>query len=394
MRVLCLVEYYLPAHRAGGPIRSLVSLVQALGDEFEFRIVTRNRDWSSNEPYRGIEPSRWVPVGKAHVWYLPQGGEARELKRLLRTEDFDAIYLNSFFSPLFSVLPLMGWRMGWLRSVPVLVAPRGELAGAAVSLKPLRKRAYLLLAKALGLYDRAWFHAASPTEAARIEQVLGAHPDRILVAANTLDSEERDTRHPLAASQVRAPGPLRIVFLSRLSATQNLDFLIEALHQVRTPVECRVYGSASDKAYWRRCQALAQSLPAQVRLTFHGAVEHREVSAIFAAHDVFFFPTRTESFGHVIAESLRAGTPVVTSDQTPWVPDGSAALQTLPILQPQVWAQAIEHWCRFDEAALSAARLSTHTYLSTRPGPAEATQASRQLFDRIRRAATPMADRP
>jgi hypothetical protein len=59
-----------------------------------------------------------------------------------------------------------------------------------------------------------------------------------------------------------------------------------------------------------------------------------------------------------------------------------------------VWAQAIERWCRFDEVDLSAARLSTQTYLSTRPGPAEATQASRRLFDRIRRAATPMADRP
>jgi glycosyltransferase involved in cell wall biosynthesis len=33
---------------------------------------------------------------------------------------------------------------------------------------------------------------------------------------------------------------------------------------------------------------------------------------------MFFFPTRGENYGHVIAESLSVGTPVLISDQTPW----------------------------------------------------------------------------
>lgn len=37
-----------------------------------------------------------------------------------------------------------------------------------------------------------------------------------------------------------------------------------------------------------------------------------------AEHDLFFLPTRGENYGHVVAEALAAGTPVLLSDTTPW----------------------------------------------------------------------------
>jgi glycosyltransferase involved in cell wall biosynthesis len=39
---------------------------------------------------------------------------------------------------------------------------------------------------------------------------------------------------------------------------------------------------------------------------------------LLTQQDLFLFPTRGESFGHVIHEALRAGLPVLISDQTPW----------------------------------------------------------------------------
>ena len=42
-RVLCFASYYLPGFRAGGPVRSLTRLCEWLEDDFEFRVVTRNR---------------------------------------------------------------------------------------------------------------------------------------------------------------------------------------------------------------------------------------------------------------------------------------------------------------------------------------------------------------
>ena len=49
-----LADYCLPGFKAGGPVRSLSSLVEALGDEILFHIVTRDSDLSDNEPFSGI----------------------------------------------------------------------------------------------------------------------------------------------------------------------------------------------------------------------------------------------------------------------------------------------------------------------------------------------------
>jgi glycosyltransferase involved in cell wall biosynthesis len=50
-----------------------------------------------------------------------------------------------------------------------------------------------------------------------------------------------------------------------------------------------------------------------------GVLEHKEVANVFRAHDLFFFPTHGENYGHVIMESLLAGTPVLISNTTPWL---------------------------------------------------------------------------
>ena len=42
MRVLVFVSNYLPGYRGGGPIRTIQNMVENLGDEIEFLIVTRD----------------------------------------------------------------------------------------------------------------------------------------------------------------------------------------------------------------------------------------------------------------------------------------------------------------------------------------------------------------
>ena len=51
--ILILVEWFSPGYRAGGPIRSVVNLVEGLKDHFDFKVITTNRDLGS-EPYEGI----------------------------------------------------------------------------------------------------------------------------------------------------------------------------------------------------------------------------------------------------------------------------------------------------------------------------------------------------
>src|SRR5207237_2843779 len=42
------------------------------------------------------------------------------------------------------------------------------------------------------------------------------------------------------------------------------------------------------------------------------------VSEVLASYDLFFMPTLNENFGHALLESLAAGCPLLTSDETPW----------------------------------------------------------------------------
>jgi glycosyltransferase involved in cell wall biosynthesis len=53
-------------------------------------------------------------------------------------------------------------------------------------------------------------------------------------------------------------------------------------------------------------------------VTYRGAIAPADVLPALAAQDLFLLPTLGENFGHSIADSLLAGTPVLISDRTPW----------------------------------------------------------------------------
>ena len=53
-RILTLVGHYPPAYKAGGPLRSVSNLVECLGDDLEFWVLTRDRDLGDAVPLPGI----------------------------------------------------------------------------------------------------------------------------------------------------------------------------------------------------------------------------------------------------------------------------------------------------------------------------------------------------
>ena len=125
-RILILVKHYEPAFRLGGPIRSVVNLVAALHKEFEFKIVCLNRDFRETRPLDGIEEGVWLTRNGVQVCYL----DVRLLKpfkfvKAIRSIDYDMVYLNSFFDPLFSTLPALLMKIRLLKRRPIVIAPRG-----------------------------------------------------------------------------------------------------------------------------------------------------------------------------------------------------------------------------------------------------------------------------
>src|SRR5690606_8432187 len=98
--VLTFVGYYLPGYKAGGPVRSISNMVEVLGDEIDFRVVTSDRDATEKTPYVELDgESGWRAVGKAKVLYLsPLEKTLSNIARIIRHTKHSTLYLNSFFN--------------------------------------------------------------------------------------------------------------------------------------------------------------------------------------------------------------------------------------------------------------------------------------------------------
>jgi glycosyltransferase involved in cell wall biosynthesis len=315
--VMALASHYLPGYKAGGPIRSIRNLVHALRHDCDFRIVTSDRDHTDTRPFADVGINAWNDADGARVFYADrQHRGAAAIAALIRDTDPDLVYLNTFFSPAFGVGPLVQRRLGRTGDRPRwIVAPRGEFATGAMALKPVKKRTYLRAAKVAGLLRGITWQATSEHEVEDIRRATGAADSAIMLAAN-ITEEVRDLDESAAIAS--ADAPLRLCFVSRVSPMKNLVFAIEALARVRHPVELDIYGPVDDETHAAACRRAAASAADRLTVRWHGHVPHEEVRGIFARHDLFLFPTRGENFGHVIFESLAAGTPVLVSDRTPW----------------------------------------------------------------------------
>lgn len=316
--ILTFVGCYLPGYKAGGPIQTIANMVERLGDEFEFRIITSDRDLGEKEPYSSVGINKFNKVGKAKVFYASREMTSfGNLSKLINQIPHDILYLNSFFDPRFTIRPLILRRMDKLPNAPVIVAPRGEFSQGALKLKWQKKHAYIVFAKAIGLYKNIIWQASSEYEERDIRKWFG-DSDIVHIAPDLTPATGEASRELFQNRRKKEKGFLKIVFLSRISPKKNLDGALRILEKVKGRIEMNIYGPITDEAYWTKCREIVDRMPENVNVSYKGNLPHEEVPRVMSEHDLLFFPTHGENFGHVIFEALSVGTPVLISDQTPW----------------------------------------------------------------------------
>ncbi|MCQ2227136.1 MAG: glycosyltransferase [Bacteroidales bacterium] len=112
----------------------------------------------------------------------------------------------------------------------------------------------------------------------------------------------------------------KILFLSRIHEKKGVDFLIEAVAQLREELSgytIQIAGSG-DENYERNMISLANKLGVSDMVQFMGAVYDEAKYELYRNADLFVLPTHSENFGIVVTESLASGTPVITTHGTPW----------------------------------------------------------------------------
>jgi glycosyltransferase involved in cell wall biosynthesis len=390
--VLLFAAYFLPGFKGGGPIRTLANLIDQLGETFRFRVVTSDRDLGDQEPYSGVVRDRWTKLGDTEIYYCSPGPAA--WRRLLATSEAvrpDLIYLNSFFSPQWSIRPLVHRRLGAFGGAPVLLAPRGEFSCGALSLKPIKKRAFLAVARLARLHAGLTFQASSQHEADDIRRVfrlgvvslaidLGSRTKdgRIAIARNLSGSSQR----PSAAMHPKGTGSLRLVFLARIAPMKNLLGALQILSRISdSALTFDIYGILEDPAYWARCQAAKADIPPNITIRYRGPLRPEQVEETLAEYDAFLFPTLGENYGHVIREALSAGLPVLISDRTPWRGlEAKGAGADLPLDDLDAFADRIRAWAALSPERFQSLRRAAQALGDDPDTGREALEANRRMI--------------
>ena len=346
MRIAILIDWYLPGYRAGGPIQSVHNLVQALGDEHEFFILTTNRDHGSDAPYAEVPSDRWVrrPDGSQVYYFSEEGLTQARLFSLLDEGQFDWLYLQSMYSQPFARWPLQWSRKRRSRS-QVLLAPRGMLHAGAMQQGYWKKRLYLLALRWLGLTREVIFQATDDQEVADIRQHFGrSAPVRL---ASNLPRQTETVWRP----QPKTPGQVRWVFSSRIHPKKNLPHLLRLMPQVQGQIQLDLFGAVEGEAHRAELEKLIEALPTGQEVRFMGTRPPGQLLAALNDYHLSVLPTRGENFGHAIFEAMLAGLPVLISDQTPWRNLSARRLGwDLPLQQPEAWLEAMQQSIDMDDA--------------------------------------------
>ena len=374
LRILAVVEWYPPAYRAGGPIRSVHNLMRLLQAQtpHHLEVVCGNRDLGASEPLEG------VPIDAPHdqdgiaVTYRSEVSLAWWREKLRGSDDApapDVLYLNSLFSVPFALQPLRAARELGIR---VVLAPRGMLGAGALAIKPVKKKLFLTVARWAGWFRDVRWHASTGVEAADVRK--GFPHANIAVAQNV----------PLpVTSHFPAPagGEIVWVVLGRIHPIKNLHFALEALHDVDLvgrELVVELVGPAEDEAYLKELLGMAKP---GLKVVHRGPVPPKELGEVWGRVHALLMPTTHENFGHAVVEAWAHGRPVLLSDQTPWRDLKRNDLGWELPLDRDAWVEGLSealNWSPDTWARMSEACRARHRVLVEDP---KLVAANRALFE-------------
>ena len=306
--IAILCGRFLPGYKDGGPVRSLINLLDSLGKEYRFKIITNDRDHGDTTPYPDIIYDQPNIVGNAEVWYLKPGGfKKATIQRLVK--DVDLIYI---FGPYDDYAYKTMWlkRIGRIKQ-PLVVASMGSFSQGAYQIKSKKKELYIKACRILGLFKEIRWSVTSELEANDVFRVIGKD-------ACCEIAEDLPRKVPILKSRMEHDNTVKAIFISRICEKKNLIYALNVLASVNVGIHFDIFGVLEDVEYWNKCKERINSLPSRIIVSYRGTADPEKVIELFSEYDFFLFPTMGENYGHVIFESLAGGCIPIISDQTPW----------------------------------------------------------------------------
>lgn len=377
-RILICIDWYEPGFKAGGPIRSVANMVNALKEHFEFYILTSAFDLGETEPYSTVELNQWHDRDGVLVKYMNEKAlTAGSVKGNILEIDPDILYLNSLFSRLFTLVPLM---LANRKRIPVVIAPRGMLGQGALDIKRGKKKLFLVIARIIGLYRNVTWHASTHEEETEIKNKFGRKA-QVVIAQNIPITQTKTLDEILNKKNT---GHCRFVFISRIATKKNLDFAIACVKQLKNtmPISFDIYGNIEEPEYFDTFKSEIRD-HGHVKIEYKGVLNPALVSDVLVDADYMVLPTRHENYGHAIVEAWANGCPVVISKNTPWKNLRNRDLGwDIDLENPNQFVAAMQEGIDMDFSSYLAMVRACYNYFAEQISDVSVINANRALFER------------
>ena len=376
-RILICIDWYEPGFKAGGPIRSVVNIVNALKEEHEFYILTSAYDLGSHEPYSSVLIDEWFDQDGLFLKYLDKDQlNVSSIRRNILELEPDLLYLNSLFSKNFTLGPLLTARANRIK---VVLAPRGMLGSGALDIKKSKKKTFIIIAKLLGLYKKVLWHASTAEEEQEIYQKFGKRA-KVKIAQNIAVGQKLKLDDILNNKKT---GTTRFIFVSRIAVKKNLHLAILALKQLKLkmPTSFHIYGNIEDQDYWDSFKSELGTY-GPLTIEYKGLVSPSDLPQIYSTADYLVLPTKHENYGHAIVEAWSNACPVIISRNTPWKNLNVQGLGwDFDLKNFDNLVTALQEAVDQDFAPYIAMCTSSYNYFKDVISDAEVIEANRNLFN-------------
>lgn len=319
MDLLHVSSYFAPAYAYGGTPRSVCELSKALAKRGHRVTVYATDVLDGNSRYKGY--SNPVVMDGIEVHYLPNVSNrlayranlplspALLVKLRATVKKFDLVHLHEYRS----LQSFAAHRYAEKCGKPYVLQPRGSLPRFG---KSVQKRLFDDVFGQKIIEGAGRIVASSRRESmqyASVNDAIGS--DKIIHIPNGLDLDEY--RHLPGEGRFRAkfgiPDRFRIIlYVGRLHQGKGADLLLEAFGRLlRDRDDLKLVIAGRDDGYGSRLRALAGRPGIAGNVIFPGFLSGEDRLAAYVDADVSVLPSKYESFGNVVLESIACGTPVI-----------------------------------------------------------------------------------